>query len=308
MKDTKTVLLVMLSVGLVGTWVYYLYDKTVQSRHQTETVTTNPIASLQNIQDSLQKIYSFTVDKLGAQLDSVRNTAGQLQGELNTRLEEIDDLKTEINALLKNNGAKKEDIELAGKKTTKLQQLVADFGKENKALENENKQTASLPGELTTIQLKKLQTDNPLAIQENNLSSEKTSRSSLFTISELKITPVAIKDDREIETTRAESASKLVISFVVQNNVTSYANAEVFAVITQPDGRVMQPDAWDAASIPTHGYGKKPYTRKMKFEYLKGETKQLQATFSPEDYEKGNYTLQVFHNGYLIGQAVKILN
>jgi hypothetical protein len=95
---------------------------------------------------------------------------------------------------------------------------------------------------------------------------------------------------------------------VVQNNVTSYANAEIFAIITQPDGKVVQTDAWDAASISTHDYGKKPYTRKMKFEYLKGETKQLQATIKPEDYERGNYTLQVFHNGYLVGQAVKILN
>jgi hypothetical protein len=70
----------------------------------------------------------------------------------------------------------------------------------------------------------------------------------------------------------------------------------------------MQTDVWDAASISTHDYGKKAYTRKMRFEYLKGETKQLQAIIRPEDYERGNYTLQVFHNGYLVGQAVKILN
>ena len=310
MKDTKTVLLVMLSVGLVGTWVYYIYDKSVHSDHKREagTVTVNPAASIQNIQDSLQKVYSFTVNKLGAQLDSVRNTAGQLQGELNARLEEINNLKTEIAALLKKNGAKKEDIELAGRKTTQLQQLVAELGMENKDIADDKRQSVPQPADQNNIQSKKGQNDYQPVRPENSLSQEKTYSSSLFTVSELKFTPIALKDDREVETSQAESADKLIISFVVQNNSNSYANAEVFAVITQPDGKVMQTDAWDAASIPTHDYGKKAYTRKMKFEYLKGETKQLQATIRPGDYERGNYTLQVFHNGYLVGQAVKILN
>ncbi len=308
MKDTKTVLLVMLSVGLLSTWVYYIYDKSVHNNHKREAVTVNPAVAVQSIQDSLQKVYSLTVNRLGAQLDSVKNTAGQLQGELNAKLEEINNLKTEIAALLKKNGAKKEDIELAGRKTTELQQLVAGLGRENKDIADDKKQVTPPPADQNNGQVKKLQNENQPARQENGSSTEKTYGSSLFTVSELKFTPIAFKDDREVETNQAESTNKLIISFVVQNNSTSYANAEVFAIITQPDGKVLQTDAWDVASIPTHDYGKKAYTRKMKFEYQKGETKQLQATIRPEDYEKGNYTLQVFHNGYLIGQAVKILN
>jgi hypothetical protein len=298
MKDTKTVLLVMLSVVLLGTWVYFLYDKSVRNDPKKEVVTVDPSSSVQRIRDSLQKVYSNTVDRLAAQLDSVTNTSGQLMSELNARVVEINNLKSEIAVLLKKNGANKEDIELAGRKTTELQQLVAGLSKDKKSIVEDKKQSALLPGDL----------NNPPPKDENNSSPEKTNRTSLFTVSEIKFTPIAIKDDREVETSQAENANKLIISFVVQNNSTSYANAEVFAIITQPDGKVMQPDAWDAASIPTHDYGKKLYTRKMKFEYQKGETKQLQATLRPEDYEKGNYTLQVFHNGYLVGQAVKILN
>ena len=288
----------MLSVVLLGTWVYFLYDKSVHNDHKKEVVTVIPPVSIQGIQDSLQKVYSNTVDRLAAQLDSVTNSSGQLMSELNARLEEINNLKTGIAVLLKKNGANKEDIELAGRKTTELQQLVAGLSKDKKNIAEDKKQSALLPGDL----------NNTTPANENNPYPEKTNRTSLFTVSEIKFTPIAIKDDREMETNQAENANKLIISFVVQNNSTSYANAEVFAIITQPDGKVMQPDAWDAASISTHDYGKKPYTRKMKFEYQKGETKQLQATLRPEDYEKGNYTLQVFHNGYLVGQAVKILN
>ena len=298
----------MLSAGLVGTWVYYFYDKSVHNGNKTEVVTVNQAPSLQNIQDSLQKVYSLTVDRLGAQLDSVKNTAGLLLGQLNARLQEINNLKTEIADLLKKNGAKKEDIELAGRKTTQLQQLVAGLNNENKDVSAEKKQEAILPADLNNTLTKKQQAENQLSRQENNSSPEKTSGTSLFTVSEIKFTPIAFKDDKEVETNQVESTNKMIISFTVRNNETSFANAEVFAVITQPDGKVLQTDAWDAASISTHDYGKKEYTRKMKFEYLKGETKQLQATIRPGDYEKGNYTLQVFHNGYLVGQTMKILN
>jgi hypothetical protein len=298
----------MLSVGIVGTWVYYFYEKSVHSGYKTEFVTVNQAPALQNIQDSLQKVYSFTVIRLGAQLDSVKNTAGLLMGQLNDRLQEINNLKTEIADLLKKNGAKKEDIELAGRKTTRLQQLVSGLNNENKDLSADKEHEALLPDDLNKALVKKQQAGNQSSRQENNSSPEKTSGTSLFTVSEIKFTPIAYKDDKEVETNHVESANKMIISFTVRNNETSFPNAEVFAIITQPDGKVVQTDAWDAASISTHDYGKKEYTRKMKFEYQKGETKQLQATIRPEDYEKGNYTLQVFHNGYLVGHAVKVLN
>jgi hypothetical protein len=307
-KDTKTVLLAMLSVMLVSTWVYLIYYKSVFHGQNTEVVTVDPAASVQNIQDSLQKVYSFTVERLGSQLDSVKNTAGQLQDELIARLEEINNLKTEIAVLLKKNGANKKDIELAGRKTTQLQKLVAGLGMENKDIADDKKQVSPQPADQNNGPVKKMQTDNQPGIQENSSLPDKTYKSSLFTLSDLKLIPIALKDNKEEETNQAENADKLIISFIVQNNVTNYANAEVFAIITQPDGKVLQTDAWDAASIPTHDYGKKAYTRKMKFEYQKGDTKQLQSTIRPEDYERGKYTLQVFHNGYLIGQAVKALN
>src|SRR6185436_13857259 len=170
MKDTKTVLLVMLSVGLVGTWVYYIYDKSVRNDHKKEIVTVDPAVAVQSIQDSLQKVYSLTVDKLGAQLDSVRNTAGQLQGELNARLEEINNLKTEIAALLKKSGAKKEDIELAGRKTTQLQQLVAGLGMENKDMADGKKQLTTQPADFNNTQATKAQHDNQPDNHDNNSS------------------------------------------------------------------------------------------------------------------------------------------
>lgn len=291
MKDTKTILLALLSLGLVATWVYHLYDKTKYATPAKQTEIKDSEPALRNMQDSLQKIYSSTLNKLGYQLDSAKNTAGLLQGELMARLDEINLLRTEISDLLRKNNRKKEDLDLAGRKTSEFQQLVAELPDKSKRNSEEKKLTSPINNGIN-----------------DNLGNEKLSASPLFTATDIKFIPVKVADDKETETNEAENTSKLVISFAVMNNATGFNNAEVFAVITQPDGKVIQPDVWETASINTHDFGKKRYTRKMRFEYLKGETKRLELTLKPEDYEKGNYRLQVFHNGYLIGETVKTLN
>jgi hypothetical protein len=297
MKDTRTILLGLLSVGLVATWVYHLYDKTKYTASKPAAEIKDPSSSIQTLQDSLQRVYSSAVTDLGAQLDSAKNTAGLLQSELIAKLDEINKLKTEIAELLKKNNANKEDIDLAGRKTAKFQQLVSELPKKNNPTIEQTKETNPVIAENSGTEIKPI-------VQ----SSEKTTGSSIFTASDIRFTPIKVTEDKEEETNVAESINKLVISFAVKNATTDFNNAEVFAIITQPDGKVMQTDMWESASITTHDFGRKTYTRKVKFEYQKGETKHLQLTLKPEDYEKGNYRLQVFHNGYLIGETTRRLN
>src|SRR6185436_6511219 len=105
------------------------------------------------------------------------------------------------------------------------------------------------------------------------------------------------------ETNQSKKASKFVVSFTVQNNIGEYNAAEVYVVIIQPDGSVLQNSVWDAGSFETRNDGTKNYTIKMHFDYNKGEPKHLLFTLSPEEYQKGNYTMQLYHNGMMIGKT-----
>jgi hypothetical protein len=300
--------MVMLSVGLVGTWIYHLYDKTQYSNRRTEVYIKDSIAVAQGVQDSLQKIYSRTINNLDAELDSTKNTAGLLKGELSTKLFEINRLRTEIATILKKNNFKKEDLDLARKKTVELQQLVADLQNRNNSIEEEKQQIASVL-EKVSVQVTSLESSNQQLGKENKALIEKVTLGSTFVASELRFSPVTVKNDKELETNLAKKTSKFVVSFTVQNNITDYTNAEVFVVINQPDGKVLTSDAWESSSsIDTHNEGKKRYTRKVKFDYNKGETKRLIFSLNAEEYLKGNYTIQLYHNGYMIGQSVKVLN
>lgn len=295
MKDTKSILLILLSAGLVTTWVFFIAEKSKPGKEKIVPISPSPNkAEIQRVQDSLQDVYEGTVNRLGAQLDSAKSTAGQLQGELNARLTEILQLRVEIAGLLKKNYPRKEDLVLAGEKTTRLQQLVSGLQSKN-----------NTPPLISSAEKSQSESTVPVSNQVNN-PADKSESQSAFTATELRFTPVAAFDDREIETNTSGDISKLIISFAVQNNTVDFPNAEVFAVVTQPDGKVIQ-DPWESASIDTRN-GRKKYTRKVRFGYQKGETKHLQFSLTPEDYERGNYTLQVYHNGFLIGQTMKTLN
>ncbi len=304
----KSFLLLMLSVGLVGTWTYHLYDKTRYSRQRNEIFVKDSIAVAQDVQDSLQKIYSLTINNLDARLDSTKNTAGQLKSQLDIKLAEIYKLRSEISTILRKNDVKKEDLDMARRKAAELQFLVSDLQSRNSTIEEEKIQINAML-EKVNIQVKDLETTNTQLGQENKILVEKVNQASTFVATEIKFSPVTVKNEKEQETTVATKTSKIVVSFAVKNNIADYETAEVYVVITQPDGKLLTNDVWESAStIDTRSDGKKRYTRKVRFDYQKGETKQLLFSLNADEYEKGTYILQLYHNGYMIGQVTKTLS
>ena len=137
MKDIKGFLLVMLSVGLVGTWVYHLYDKTQYTTNRKEIFIKDSIAVAEAVQDSLQKIYTASLNNLDLQLDSTRSGADSLKKQLNKKLGEINKLRAEINSILKNSGASQADMTLARKKIAELQVLVEELKGEKSSIEED---------------------------------------------------------------------------------------------------------------------------------------------------------------------------
>ena len=307
MKDIRTLLLALLSAGLVGTWVYHLYDKTQYSQRRTEVYIKDSIAVAQGVQDSLQRIYSSTIRTLDSKLDSTRSNADSLKYQLEARMGEINLLKNEINTILKNRGATKEDLALARVKIAELQTLVDDMETRKLTMEEEKaeltKMMTGLSGEITTLHenMKKLG-------DENRALTEKVNLASTFVASEIQFSPVIVKGEKETETNQAKKVGKFVISFSVQNNLTSYDVADVYIIITQPDGSIVtNDDLWETSGMPLANGSRINYTRKVRFEYEKGDTRKLIFSINAEEYKPGTYTLQIFHRGHSIGQVMKTL-
>jgi myosin heavy subunit len=307
MKDIRSLLLVLLSFGLVATWVYHLYDKSNYSQRKTEVSIKESAAAMDSVRDSLQKNYTATINKLDTRLDSSRNTADSLQTLIEMKANEISRLRTEISNILKNPKATNDELLLARQKLKELEEIVKELRNEKNTLELEKKELTARLGQMSG-EVDNLQQNIRRLNDENKNLSEKIKLASVFVASSLHFTAMHTRSEKEQETSQAKKADEFVGSFVLQNNFNEYMNAEIMIVIIKPDGSVLQNSTWDSGSFDTKTEGKKNYTRKLRFDYTKGEQKALIFTLEADAVQKGTYILQIWHTGLRVGEITKTLS
>ena len=303
MRDNKSLLLALLAGGLIITWVYHIYDKSQYSNHTREIFVKDSIAVAEAVSDSLRKYYTRTLDQLGVEKLEIDSTNNLLKGELGQRITEINKLRSEIGNILKRKNLTQADLAEAKTKIDDLQQRIDNLKTENTSLTDErtklNGILAQLNGEMNS-----LQQNMQKVSAENKELTQKINDASIFVASEIKFAAVNIRpDQKETETNQQKKANKFVTSFTVQNNIVDQQNAEVVVVVSDPSGKSLNTEVWDAGSFETKTEGRKIYTRKVRFEYNKGEPKHLIFTLEPDSFEKGTYKISLYHNGVRIGES-----
>ena len=303
MSDNKSLLLALLAGGLIITWVYHIYDKSQYSNHTREIFVKDSIAVAEAVSDSLRKYYTRTLDQLGVEKLEIDSTNNLLKGELGQRITEINKLRSEIGNILKRKNLTQADLAEAKTKIDDLQHRIDDLKTENTSLTDErtklNGILAQLNGEMNS-----LQQNMQKVSAENKELAQKINDASIFIASEIKFAAVNIRpDQKETETNQQKKANKFVTSFTVQNNIVDQQNAEVVVVVSDPSGKSLNTEVWDAGSFETKTEGRKIYTRKVRFEYNKGEPKHLIFTLEPDSFEKGTYKISLYHNGVRIGES-----
>jgi len=312
MRDTKSLLLLLVSLLLVvvsfiliWTWGYSYYKNSGNTKTEIKPVAADTATMVTRLKDSLQKEFSATLQELDLQLSTTVMQTDSLKTELDTKLAEFYRLRNEIAAILKNRNTGNNFSE-ARQKISELQTRVADLKDKNQDVEKENKKLDEV-----LIQLGNTEKGNVKNVKNGNaVKSNPAERSSpvysLFTASELRLAAVMETGEKETETTVAEKAAKLEGSFTVLNFNSQFTNAEMMVVVLGPDGRVLKNSAWDSGTFNTPE-GKKVYSSRFNFNYTMGDAKRLVFTLKAASLARGNYTMEIYHNGLLIGKTVKTL-
>lgn len=313
MKDSKSILLLVVSVmlilvsfALLWTWGYNF--NSVQ-KELPAIAKTAPIVqtSATDTRDSLQKIYSATIQNLGT-LDSTWAKGDSLKSDLDLKLNEFYKLRNEIATILKA-PAKKEDLDIAQQKITELQKKIDQLRNRTLDVESENRRLYAVLEQLTANG--KASTQQPaktISYDEKRPASNPERNSPLinFATSDLRLAAMMVDGNREQETYQALQTDKFVGSFNVKSPALSTNNTEIFVVVVQPDNKVLQTSAWESGRFETRE-GKKVYSCKLHFENAKGENKKLSFSLNADKLIKGTYTMQLYINGDLIGKASKTL-
>jgi predicted nucleic acid-binding Zn-ribbon protein len=303
MKDSRNFLLVLLSIGLLATWFYHLYDKSHYLARRVEVLVKDSMATQEAIRDSIQKLYN---DKV-FELDTTKVSSDSLRYRLDSSVSRIVALRNEIGSILRKNSITKYDLQRATNLITEYKRNLEDVKAENSDLESERDR---LNGVLTQLnnEMKNLQDNIQKVTLENKDLTEAISQASIFIASDIHFSAITVKNpNKETETTSARKTDKFVFSFTLQNNVIKSSFYDLYVVITKPGRTVLQNDVWGGNVFTTKNEGARPYTTKIHFEYSKGERKNILYTLDPGDLEPGNYTLEVYQNGVLIAETNKTL-
>ncbi len=303
-----SLLLVLVSFILLWTWGYRFYNKNDEFKVAAKVVIMDSNAMANRIRDSLQKVYNETLYKLDTKLDSTIVNSDSLKRELDMKLGEFFRLSNEITAILNRRNNNYADFDVAKQKIGELQTKVDDMNEKSQVVENENKKLGDLLEQEKNADGGPVKNVKPVLNPENNNAPDRNNQGfSLFTASEMKLSAITLNDDKESETSVADQTRKLVGAFTVTNNNMQLSSAEVIVIVEQPDGRVLKNSEWEAGSFNTPE-GKKLYSYKLNFSYSKGEPKRLYFSVKADKYQKGNYSMQVYYNGMMIGRTFKTLS
>ena len=298
MKDTRNILLLVVSLCLVGTWAYHVYDKNQYVQQVPAVIKKDSIAEQKAVNDSIRNSYSKTL----AQIDTSVAVSEADKTAYADKSSEIDSLKNEIYAILNINAITKEDLRRAEEKIKELRQkLSSATGKQDVQTDNKSATTQIKNAEAVNVPRARTEQKNT---QPNNKQEAPAALLSAVSISFRAIQ----NETKDQSTTRANAAGFFSVSCLLQNSAVSFTDTELFIVLTDPKGNVVQDDQWQAGMFLTSLNTRIPYSRKSIFNYAKGDAKRVTVSIEPSIIMQGAYSLQIYHNGTRIGKSDLRLN
>lgn len=303
-NDNRKLIYGALVVLLLGTWGYIIYDK---SKSQNDL---NQLQAQFTTVDSARNTIQLEYNDALARMDSLTGDNAQLQGSLAERKAEIDKLKGEIRSILKD---KNGDLSKAKAKIAELNGKINDLMTEVERLRGENEQLTASNQQLTTerdtLNSQKQQIQQSLTTTQSEKDRLADVGSTLHA-SNINITAIDVKGSgKEKATTTAKRADLLRISFDLdENRIATTGNKELYVCITSPEGKPVSIPAYGSGTFTTREDGDKVYTNKVNVQYNQGKRTPVSFDWKQDGkYETGNYKIEIYQNGYKIGEGVKTL-
>lgn len=297
----KNLLIGLLAAGLLGTWGYLLWNKNKVSDQiqQANTEKTN----FENERNSIKDLYDQAVYRL----DSITGANNNLQGEKSALQKNIEAKQAEVNRIIKDRNATAADLKRA-------RTLIAELNGQIATLQEE---VARLNGENQVLTANNVQLSSEKQVLEQNLQTSTTEKEELsqtvdvgstFSASNIKIEAVnEKKNGKEKTTTTAKRVDKMVVSFDVENRIAKSGPADMYIMVTAPNGQVISDAAQGGGTLTTRTDGDKVYTNKVPVEYTQGTRKAVSFPIRQNDFQTGDYKIEIYHNGFKIGEGTRSL-
>lgn len=307
-KDYRNLFLGILAVLLVGVSGYLVFDK----KQSTATIDQQQtqIAKVTDEKSDIQQSFDASLSRL----DSIKSVNSNLEGKLASSNSEITKTKAEIRSILNKKNATAAELnrakQLIASLNDKISTMQADVARLTQDNQNLTQDKVVLTQEKTVLteEKEKLNQDLTTTTVAKQDLEKKVDVASTLNASNISITPVKLKNNGEEKvTSTAKRVDKLKISFDVDNRIAQPGNTDIYVVVVGPDGKPISIEALHSGTFTTREEGDKSFTAKLPVEVETAKRKNVEFQFTPGNFQQGNYTIQIYQNGFKIGESTREL-
>jgi hypothetical protein len=297
-KDNRGLIYGVLIAALLGTWGYIIYDKS----RTKEVIQQKDVqyAALDSSKNMVTKEYEDAL----LRLDAMTSSNTRLDSLVKSKDQELEGLKGRIKNLVNKQNATAADLKEARALISELNGKIDGYLVEIQRLQAENQQLTQDKQTLTT-QKAELEQNLATTSTEKKAAEEKVDIGSTLHASNFKINAVNVKGGgKEKNTSTAKRADKFRISFELDENlIAPSGKKDLYVVVTDPSGKVVSEQGLNSGSFTTRKDGEKQFTNKVSVDYEQGAKKSVSFDLQQTDkYVPGNYKVEVYHNGFKIGE------
>ncbi len=296
-KNNSIVYWVIILVLLAGClYLFMSKNKMAADNDMASKMMQKQIDSVKTDRASLQSDF----DAASAKIDQLVTQNSKLDSALQGDKAQMAKLREQISAILRNKNATKAELAKAREmitsltdKTKDLESRIAELEKENTVLTGKN-------------QVLKKEVDSTVT---ENIGLKKVA--SVLHASNLRMEPIhKRRNGKEKETTKAKRVDILRIMFDIdENRITESGSKQIYIRIIGPDGAVLSTKS-NASGMLTDSKGAQVSYSVLKDIVLTQNqmVKNVSVDWNQEgDYPKGNYTIEIYNEGYKVGNGSVML-
>ncbi|MBC7886880.1 MAG: hypothetical protein H7Z13_03265 [Ferruginibacter sp.] len=301
-NNSKNIVIGILAAGIIGLGGYLIVDKnkTGEVIQQKDS----QIATVIDEKSDVQKSFDASL----ARLDSMSTANKGLEGKLTAKNGEINKVKSEIRSILNKKNATAAELSRAKMLIASLNGQIESMQVEVARLSQEN-QVLSNDKVVLTQEKEKLNSDLTATTVVKQELEKKVEVASTLNAYNIKITPINVKNNgKEKESSIAKRVDKLVVSFEVDNRIAQPGMTDVYVLVIGPDGKPLSAEALGSGTFTTREEGDKSFTAKVPVDVETAKKKNVEFAFNPgANFQQGNYTIQIYQNGFKIGEGIRSL-
>jgi myosin heavy subunit len=300
-KSNNTLYLIIVIVILLifnGVFIFYHF----KTDKQLEITEAN-LVNVEQARDELEKLLKDT----RVQLESYKGQNAELDALLEKKNIELEEKAKEIEKLLKRGNVDIRELEKAREELDVLRYYVKKYLNQIDSLNSANKELKQEKQQLQGSLANEKSKTNDLLNQVASLGN-KVSLGSRLKPDNLSVKFVKYRGNgKEKETDRANQAEVLKVTFsIAENFVTDKGPKAIYMKVMGPDGGVMKNEDAGSSTFTFEGV-ETPYSTMQNIDFDNSQQKVTLTFKKGSDFLKGNYKVELYEGGWIMGASVVTL-